>query len=430
MVSDRQAADNRSGPLKGVRVLEFTQIIAGPLGCQLLSDLGAEVIKVEPPAGEPWRIYAQYVPLESKVFHALNRGKQSLAIDMAAPEAQEAIHRLMPSIDVVVINYRPDVARRLGIDYETLSALRPDLIYMDNTAFGRHGEMANRPGYDIVVQAMTGLNAAVGKVDERGNPIAPPAVADTTTGYAIAAGVSAALFHRAMTGEGQRVETSLLANALTIHMSAFSAIPAADAEEREAFAAMLDNARETGVPYADFLKQRDALIRNRHNFYYRCFVTSDGAIAVGALSASLRAKVRAVLGVDHNRDEPGYNPHDPEQQRIDEEVMMTVEAMIRAETCEHWERAFEAGGVPVSRINFVQELVDHPQVLANDYVVELEHDLTGPQRLAAPPWTMSKTPPRAQGASPPLGRDTEEILASLGYSIEEVEKLRACGVIR
>ena len=419
-----------SGPLKGIRVLEFTQIIAGPLGCQLLSDLGAEVIKVEPPSGEPWRIYAQYVPMESKVFHALNRGKQSIAIDMAAPQAQEAIHRLMPSIDVVVINYRPDVARRLGIDYETLTALRPDLIYLDNTAFGRHGAMADRPGYDIVVQAMTGLNAAVGKVDEKGAPIAPPAVADTTTAYSIAAGVCAALFHRAMTGEGQRVETSLLINALTVHMSAFSAIPAADAEEREAFAALLDNARQNGVPYAEFLKQRDNLIRNRHNFYYRCFVTSDGAIAVGALSAGLRAKVRAVLGIDHNRDEPGYDPHDPEQRRIDAETMEKVEALIRTETCEYWEHAFEAGGVPVSRINFVQELVEHPQVLANDYVVELDHDLTGPQRLAAPPWTMSKTPPQAQGASPPLGRDTDAILASIGYSDQEIEKLRDCGVIR
>ncbi len=419
-----------SGPLNGIRVLEFTQIIAGPLGCQLLCDLGAEVIKVEPPNGEPWRVYAQFVPLESKVFHALNRGKQSLAIDMASTEAQQAIHRLMPSIDVVVINYRPDVARRLGIDYETLSALRPDVIYMDNTAFGRHGAMADRPGYDIVVQAMSGLNSVVGKVDENGTPIAPPAVADTTTGYSIAAGVCAALFHRAMTGEGQRVETSLLANALTVHMGAFSSVPAADAEEREAFAALLENARQTGVPYAEFLKQRDALLRNRHNFYYRCFVAADGAIAVGALSASLRAKVRAVLNLDHNRDEPGYDPSDLAQREIDQTVMAQVEEIIRGETCEYWEHAFEAGGVPVSRINFVQELVDHPQVLANDYVVEVEHDLTGPERLAAPPWFMSKTPPAIQGASPPLGRDTDAILGRLGYDAEEIEKLRACGVIR
>src|SRR5437764_3111963 len=138
-----------SGPLDGIRVLEFSQIIAGPLGCQLLADLGAEVIKVEPPEGEPWRVYAQFMPLESKGFHALNRGKKSLAIDVSAPEAREAIHRLVRTIDVVVINYRPDVAARLRIDYDSLAALKPDLIYLDNTAFGRQGAMADRPGYDI-----------------------------------------------------------------------------------------------------------------------------------------------------------------------------------------------------------------------------------------------------------------------------------------
>ncbi len=419
-----------SGPLKGIRVLEFTQIIAGPLGCQMLSDLGAEVIKVEPPGGEPWRVYAQYVPLESKVFHALNRGKQSLAIDMASKEAQEVVHRLMPTIDVVVINYRPDVARRLGIDYETLAALRPDLIYMDNTAFGRHGAMADRPGYDIVVQAMSGLTAAVGKVDAAGVPLTPQAFADTTTAYSICAGVCAALFHRAMTGEGQRVETSLLANVLTIHMANFSAIPAADAAEREAFAGLLADAKEHSTSYPEMLKERDRLFATRHNVYYRCFVTSDGAIAVGALSASLRAKVRAVLQLEHNRDEPGYDPYDPAQMEIDQRVTREVEAMIRGNTCAYWEARFEAGGVPVSRVNFVQELVDHPQVLANDYVVEVEHDLTGPERLAAPPWWMSKTPPQVQGASPPLGRDTDAILEGLGYSETEVAALRDCGVIR
>src|SRR5690606_13413847 len=131
---------------------------------------------------------------------------------VARPEAREIIHRLVADVDVVVINYRPDVAARLGIDYETLAAIKPDLIYLDNTAFGREGEMANRPGYDIVVQAMSGLISYIGKLNDKGVPVVGPAFADTTTAYSIAAGVCAALFHRAMTGEGQKVETSLLAN--------------------------------------------------------------------------------------------------------------------------------------------------------------------------------------------------------------------------
>ncbi|MEX2373579.1 MAG: CoA transferase [Dehalococcoidia bacterium] len=420
-----------SGPLDGVRVLEFTQIIAGPLGCQLLSDLGAEVIKIEPPEGEPWRLNAQFVPKESKTFIGLNRGKKSLAIDMSKPQAQEAIHRLVKDIDVVVINYRPDVAQRLRIDYETLTGIRPDLIYMDNTAFGREGPWANRPGYDIVVQAASGLVSAVGKVDEHGTPLVGPAHADTTTAYAIASGVSAALYHRAKTGEGQKIETSLLINALTIQMSAFADVPAADAEQRAGFLAALQLARENGTPYAEFLDQRTAMLRRQAggNVYYRCFRTKDGALAIGALSAALRAKIRATLAFEHNRDEPGYNALDPEQIKIDDAVKAKVEALFLTKTTAEWEDILIAGGIPVAPITFIQELADHPQVLANGYTVELDHELAGPVRMQAPPWKMSKTPPTPQGASSPLGRHTDELLASAGYSPQEIEAMRAEGAI-
>ena len=126
-----------SGPLDGIRILEFTQIIAGPFGCQNLADMGAEVIKVEPPDGEPWRQFSQFIPGEAKWFQSLNRGKRSLVLSLQEPDAQAIVHKLIPDMDVVVINYRPDVAARLGIDYETLRGLREDLVYVDNTAFGR-----------------------------------------------------------------------------------------------------------------------------------------------------------------------------------------------------------------------------------------------------------------------------------------------------
>ncbi len=420
-----------SGPLDGVRVLEFTQIIAGPLGCQLLADLGAEVIKVEPPEGEPWRLNVQFIPRESKTYMGLNRGKKSLALDVARPEAQAAIHRLVESVDVVVINYRPDVAARLKIDYETLSAIKPDLVYLDNTAFGREGEWAQRPGYDIVVQAATGLTAQVGKVDDKGNPVVPPAFADTTTGYAICAGVLAALFHRARTGEGQKVETSLMINALTTHMSMFMSVPAADAEQRATFLAMLEEARSQGVPYAEILRRRDEVLMRQAggNVYYRCFQTKDGAIAIGALSASLREKVRRTLGFEHNRDEPDYDANDPKQLEINQQVVEQVEALFMTNTTDYWERKLTEGGVPVAPVLFVQELVEHPQVVANGYAVDLEHELAGPVRMQAPPWKMSVTPPAPQGASPPRGRDNEVILRGAGYSDEEIEAMRSSGAI-
>ncbi|MBK9344333.1 MAG: CoA transferase [Dehalococcoidia bacterium] len=206
-----------SGPLAGIRVLDLTQVIAGPLGCMLLSDLGAEVIKVEPPEGEPWRLTGQFFPDESKAYQSLNRGKQSVVLNLARPEGQEAVHRLARTCDVVVINSRPDVAKRLGVDYETLKAQRDDIIYLDSTAFGRKGPWAHRPGYDIVAQAASGLLMHRLWLDDRGFPAlsGPAAPADFTTGYAIALGVCAALHHRSTTGRGQLVETSLLTNALS-----------------------------------------------------------------------------------------------------------------------------------------------------------------------------------------------------------------------
>jgi crotonobetainyl-CoA:carnitine CoA-transferase CaiB-like acyl-CoA transferase len=194
----------------------------------------------------------------------------------------------------------------------------------------------------------------------------------------------------------------------------------------------LSEARSGNLSYTELLAARDATFGagQAGNVYYRCFITRDGAIAIGALSASLRAKVRAVLGIEHNRDEPGYNAQDPEQREIDRRIVGQVEEMICAETTEHWEQRFEDGGVPVSRVNFVQELTNHPQVLANEYAVELKHELSGAQIGAAPPWKMSVTPPEAQGASPVLGKHTDELLLSVGYRSEEIDDLRVRGVIR
>ncbi len=420
-----------TGPLNGIKLLEFTQIIAGPMGCQMLSDLGADVIKVEPIEGEPWRLNAQFIPKESVTFLGLNRGKRSFALDLAHPKSREAIHKLVAEMDVVVINYRPDVSARLGIDYETLSKIKPDLVYMDSTAFGREGDWGLRPGYDIVVQAASGITSTVGKVDENGTPMVPPAHADTTTAYAICAGVLAGLFYKERHGVGQKVETSLLINALTMSMSAFDDIPAGNGEQRATLLAALEQARANGTPYQDFLKERDAILGRAGggNVYYRCFLTKDGALAIGALSASLRSKVRNTLGFEHNRDEPGYNAVDPEQMRIDLELRHKIEALFLTKTNAEWDKILTDGGVPVAPILFTQELIDHPVVKANGYVVELEHELVGPLRMQAPPWKMSVSNPTPQGPPPVLGKHNEDILTGLGYTAEQIEEMRSAGAI-
>ncbi len=427
---------DHSGPLNGIRVLEFSQIIAGPFGCQNLADMGAEVIKVEPPEGEAWRQFSQFMPGESKWFQSLNRGKRSLVLALREPEAQEIVHRLVSKMDVVVINYRPDVAERLRIDYGTLRALKPDLIYVDNTAFGRRGPWSQRPGYDIVAQAVSGLMALDGKLDAAGvapSPVSAP-VADYATGIVIAWGVCAALYHRERTGEGQMVETTLLNSALAMQGSSVMQLPAADAAVEQKMA----NVNQLRAANASYAELQDAYQERGPagalNIYYRCYETSDGAVAIGALSASLWAKVRAALDTDFL----GFA--DPELDLTNPAAMADalanaavrvreVEAHVRAHSTEHWLQRFEEHGVPSGPIRFPEELADDPQITANEMVVELNHDLSGSQRQVGPLLKMSATPTAAQGSSPPLGRDTEAIVREAGYGDTEIEELRAAGVI-
>ena len=422
-----------SGPLTGIRVLEFTQIIAGPFGCQNLADMGADVIKVEPPEGEPWRQFSQFIPGESKWFQTLNRGKRSLVLALQDPEAQQVVYRLMPHVDVVVINYRPDVAGRLGIDYETLKALRPDLIYVDNTAFGRKGPWAARPGYDIVAQAVSGLMIGEGKYNrETGAPeaISSTALADYGTGLVIAWSVCAALFHRQRTGEGQLIETSLLQTALGFQNNLVFDLPVADAMVH----ARMDRVHQlqaSGATYPELLAAYSPAAQLRSaNIYYRPYQTRDGAVVIGALSPSLWTKVRAALDTDFlGIADPGFNPLDAAWLANARARVAEVEAKVREQPTEHWLARFEAHGVPCGPLNFPEDMLDNDQAQANGMIVELEHDITGPQRQVAPLVRMSGTPLEAQGSSPPLGRDTDDLVTLAGYSPEEIAGLRQRGVI-
>jgi crotonobetainyl-CoA:carnitine CoA-transferase CaiB-like acyl-CoA transferase len=420
-----------SGPLNGVTVLEFTQIIAGPFGCQNLADMGAEVIKVEPPEGEPWRQFSQFMPGESKTYQGLNRGKRSLVLALQDPAAQEIVHRLMPQIDVVVVNYRPDVPKRLNIDYDTLSAIRPDLIYVDNTAFGRSGPWAHRPGYDIVVQAVSGLMAGEGKVDAKGAPeqIRSTAIADYGTGLAIAWGVCAALFHRQRTGEGQLISASLLATALAFQGGSIFDLPAADALVHERMD-RLHQLQAANAPYPELLAAHNPAKVFPGNIYYRPYSTKDGALAIGALSATLWAKVRKALETDFlGIADPTYNPRDPEWVAKAEIAVQEVEERVRSRTTDEWMAIFDREGVPAGPVNFPEDMMDDPQVQANGMMIDLDHEVSGPQRQVGPVLKFSKTPLVVDGASPPLGRDTDAIVRRAGYGDEEIARMRAGGII-
>ena len=301
------------GPLDGVKVVEFTEIIAGPFAGMLLSDMGAEVIKVEPPWGDPWRGTQPISPTESRVFIAYNRGKRSITLDLTTDAAAEVLARLIPQMDVAIVNYRPDVAARLGVDYDSLAAINPRLIYCENTAFGRQGPDSWRPGYDMILQAMTGIMTAENKVSN-GAPmhvVSSPFV-DTSAGLCLAWCVCAALFHRERTGLGQKVETTLLGLALAMLGMRFVEVESLDREHNAATLESLAALRDAGVPYPELLQIYEA----EHpvspgNIYYRSYQTADGVVSLGCLSDPLRKRLLEVLGLTDIRFDADYNHPQP-----------------------------------------------------------------------------------------------------------------------
>ncbi|MGI8552080.1 MAG: CaiB/BaiF CoA transferase family protein [Dehalococcoidia bacterium] len=422
------------GPLDGIKVLEFSQIVAGPYAGVNLSDLGADVLKIEPPEGDSLRRLGAVVPNESKGFQSLNRGKRSLVLDLADERGQAIVHRLVRDFDVVTVNYRLGVARRLKIDYDSLRALRPDLIYVQITGFGSHGPYATRAGSDLVIQGYSGLMAGEGKVDEFGGPMAIScsAVTDYATGLATAMGVCAALYHRERSGEGQILQTSLLATALALQGGIVMRQPATDRIVRDPMLAEVNSLRAGGASYAELLACRtgNRNITSAFRLYYSGYRAKDGGIVLGALTKANRDAMRRVLSISsENSDSASYNALEPANVAGIAEWQQEIQRILLSRTVGEWLDAFDAVGAPVSPVNFPEELSDDPQVQALGLLADLEHEVTGPQRVVGPLIEMSATPPRAQRASPPLGGHAQEILGTAGFSPSEIERLCAAKVV-
>ena len=420
------------GPLHGVKVVDFTEIIAGPMCGRLLADMGAEVIKVEPPWGEPWRFSQNFAPTESRGFMAFNRGKQSLPLNLTKPEAQAIVHRLVKKSDVSLMNYRPDVATKLGVDYETLSALNPRLVYCEITAFGRQGPDSHRPGYDMILQAMSGLMAAETKVaDGVPQQISSSPVIDITTGFSLAWCVCAALYARERTGRGQKVETSLLASSMGLLSSRLSQVDKLDTENRQRALEQLEAKRAEGASYSELLDASPASRRQRHhgNVYYRVYETKDGQIAVGCLSDPLRRRLADTLGLTDSRLDTGFHIDTPETQAIGIDMEKQAVVLFREKTSDEWLKLLEGRGIPAGPMRFVEELFDDPQIRSNELLTEVEHEVAGKVTTMGPVAKFSDTPFEVDSASPALGQHSEGILLHLGYSMDEIKDWREAGVV-
>ncbi len=422
-----------NGPLAGIRVLEFSQIVAGPFAGVALSDLGADVVKVEPLEGEARRNSAAVVPNEGKYFQSLNRGKRSLTVDLSRPEGQRVIQRLVPQFDVVLLNYRSGVAGRLGIDYATLSRLHPGLVYANITGFGDGGPYATRAGSDIVAQAYSGLMAAEAKVDDHGAPapITGTTVIDRATGLAAAMGICAALFHRAKTGEGQELHLSLLQTGLELLSHQVMREPVHDVMLRDPLLAELRAKRAAGARYDEIAAVRTGQGPRfaSHRLYYGGYHTAEGALVLGALTQQNRDAIRAILGMTDATDSPGFDAVEAGNQERVEAWRLEIQELLLKRTAPEWVALFLEAGVPASVVNFPEEMADDVQVEATGMMVDLVHAVTGPQRVVGPLVRMSATPTAAVRAAPPLGHHSREVLAECGFGDDEIAALVAARVV-
>lgn len=420
------------GVLKGIRVLDFSEYIAGPYAGELLADLGAEVIKVEPPLGDFWRHTTPVAPAESRGFMGVNKGKRSISLDLKHPDTREVLERMVRSADVFLANYRPGVAARLGVDYETLSAINPRLIYCENTAFGKRGPYSERAGFDLVSQAMTGIMAFEG-AGGLPHPIITTSPTDLAAGIFMAYAVAAALYQRERSGRGQQIETSLFAAGIAIQYRPMFSIERIDRAPRQRLLETVARARAAGKRVDEVLGEQSSrtdVVMRRNNPYYRVFETKDSYIALACLNNRLRRAAARVLEVEDPRvegDEFDVDLLGPDESMVLREL---IAATFTNRTTDEWVELFDAAGVPCGPVRLTAELFDDPQVVADELLVELDHPIMGPVKMANSPLKMSGGETGSRLPSPALGQHTRELLGELGYTAGEIAALEASGAVR
>jgi len=386
------------GPLSGIKVLDLSGYIAGPYGCALLGDLGAEVVKVEPPGGDTFRNYPSTLKSETRAFLGINRNKHGVVLDLKLPAAQEVLWRMVKSADVLVHNFRPSVTPRIGCDYERLSAINPRLIYCSVTGYGENGPLRQKAGYDQVLQSMTGICVFQGAA---GTPeIVYGSIVDYYAASLVAYGVSSALFHRQRTGEGQAVAVSLLASALAMQSARFVW---AQGEGRDVGRDM-----------------RSGGVTGHHP-------TKDGFIYLSANTPHFWSSLCELLDLKAMGDDPRYDSV-RKRAELAGEIVPKLRTALRARTAIEWEMLF-GERVPCAAVRTIEDMFDHPQVLAEKLVTEFTHPAVGSYRGFTNPIVFDRSPSPKPFAAPMFGQHTIGVLRENGFSDDDIARLRACGAI-
>lgn len=392
--------------LPGIRVLDLTQIMAGPFCTMLLADLGATVIKIERPDGgdDARRMGFPIDPgkHESLSFIAMNRNKYGIAVDIRTDGGKVILRKLIETADVLVENFRPGTMPRLGFSYEDTRQINPALIYCSISAFGQTGPLADRGGFDLVAQALSGVISVTGTPDHPAKCGVP--ISDLNAGLLASHAILAALVYRTKTGEGQYIDTSLLEGALAYTIW----------ESNEYWA--------TGKPPVGLGTA------HRNSAPYQTFRTADGAVAIGAANQNNWLRLIRALNVETLKDDPRYttNAQRRKNQKALEEDLMPIFAQ---RTTSDWVRVLEEAGVPAGPVLTIDEVYAHPQIQAREMELTYNHPVAGPVHSIGMPVKMSKTPATLTRPAPMLGQHTRRVLLDMGFTEDECRSWEKSGVI-
>ncbi|WP_352425971.1 CaiB/BaiF CoA transferase family protein [Aminomonas paucivorans] len=395
----------RKKPLEGLVVLDLTRVLAGPFAGMMLADMGARVIKVEnPQGGDDARAYTPFQNGESAYFMSLNRGKESVTLNLKHPEGKRILKELAARADILVENYKPGTMKKLGLDYDVLSRVNPRLIYAASSGFGQTGPYSDRPAYDLIVQGMGGLQSITG-TDPKHPLKVGSSMADILAGIFAVTGVLAALHHRDLTGRGQMVDVAML----------------------DCLVATLENA----VARYETSGVAPGPIGNDHPSIcpFATFESADGFINIAAGNDVLWARLCEVLGIPETAADPRFLTN---RDRIENWLALKaiLNAQTQGKTTAQWMEALMAVQVPCGPINTIDKVVSDPQVLAREMIVPVDHPVAGKLKMPGVPIKFSETPASIAGPAPLLGEHVGAIYGGLlGMSEEEIRKLREEGAI-
>lgn len=392
------------GALEGVRVLDFTQMMLGPWGTQFLGDMGADVIKIERPGVGEWErslpAMGELLAGDSPFFLAMNRNKRSVTVNLKDPRGKEIIYRLAATADVVTENFRPGVLDRLGIGYEDLCKINPAIVYVAGSGYGPDGPYVDRPGQDLLIQALSGLAANGGRYDDPPTP-AGTSIVDASTALLLAFSAVVGLFHRLRTGEGQRIDVNLFSTAIAVQCQELAAFLNMDRRWQRSRAGV--GGAWLAAPFG-------------------IYKTADGYMAVAMASL-------AVLG--DLLDLPEIKAYDTPALAYEhrDTIQPIIAQKIATDSTAHWLETLLAADVWCAPVQSFEDLIDDPQVKHNELIQTVYHPRAGEIRVVGVPVKFSKTPGAIRLAPPLVGEHTDAVLSELGYSGAEIEGLRREGVI-